>query len=117
MPLAPPAYSAAYGTPYGAAPTEAWTPINLLVPQERTMATRALVWGILSVPFFVAFPVWIMAITYAAIGLARASRLRAAGGVPVGKGRSIAGLVLGCVGVVLNVALYVGLFLYSRYSS
>jgi hypothetical protein len=124
-PSAPAAYAPTYPPApvhipqlaYGAVASEPWTPVNLLVPQAHTMATRSLVWGILSVPLFIAFPVWMLAIIYAAIGLARAGRLRAAGGVPVGRGRSIAGLVLGCVGALLNVGLYVALFVYSRYSS
>ena len=103
--------------PYAAVTNERWSPIELVIPAERTMATRALVWGILSVPLFIAFPVWMLAITFGAIGIARANRLRAAGGVPVGRGRSIAGLVLGCVGAVLTALVYVALALYSRYSS
>ena len=81
------------------------------------MATRALVWGILSIPFFIAFPVWALAITFGTVGIARANRLRSAGGVPAGAGRSIAGLVLGCVGAVLNGVALVGVALISRYSS
>jgi hypothetical protein len=120
----PPAYPPpAYVSPsaaqpaYGAITKERWSPIELVVPAERTMATRALVWGVLSVPFFIAFPTWIMAITFGAIGIARANRLRAMGGVPVGRGRSIAGLVLGCVGAALTGVVFVALAVYSRYSS
>jgi len=116
-PAYPPPPTYAPQPAYGAVVSEPWTPVNLIIPQERTMATRALVWGILSMPFFVAFPVWILAITYGAIGLSRANRLRAAGGVPVGRGRSVAGLVLGCGGALLNMVLYVALYGYSRYSS
>ena len=114
---APPAYAPAAQPVYGAVTKERWSPIELVVPAERTMATRALVWGILSVPLFIAFPVWIMAITFGAIGIARANRLRSLGGVPTGRGRSIAGLALGCVGAVLTGVVYVALFAYSRYSS
>lgn len=125
----PPAYPAPAHPPVGYAPppsaqaadgaitNERWSPIQLVVPAERTMATRALVWGILSVPLFIAFPVWMLAITFGAIGIARANRLRSAGGVPTGLGRSIAGLVLGCVGAVLTGVVYVALAVYSRYSS
>jgi hypothetical protein len=102
---------------YGAVTTERWSPLELVIPAERTMGTRALVWGILSVPLFIAFPVWMMAITFGAIGIARANRLRSMGGIPAGRARSIAGLVLGCVGAVLTGVMYVALAVYSRYSS
>jgi hypothetical protein len=99
---------------YGAAPQERWTPVDLLVPAERTMATRALVWGILSIPFFIAFPVPILAIVFGILGVIRASRLEREGGVPVGRGRAIAGIFLGGIGAVLFVAVQLMLALYVR---
>lgn len=92
---------------YGAAQDEGWSPVNLLVPAERTMATRALVWGILSIPLFIAFPVPLMAIVFGILGLARAQRLERQSGEAVGRGRSIAGIVLGAIGALLLILVVV----------
>jgi hypothetical protein len=99
---------------YGAAQPERWTAVNLLVPMERAMATRALVWGILSIPFFIAFPVPILALVFGIVGVLRAGRLEREGGVAVGRARSIAGIVLGGIGVVLFVAVQLLMALYVR---
>jgi hypothetical protein len=99
---------------YGVAQPERWSPVDLLIPAERTMATRALVWGILSIPLFIAFPVPLMALIFGIIGVVRAGRLERQGGVPVGRARSIAGIVLGGIGAVLFVAVQVMLALYVR---
>ena len=99
---------------YGAAAPERWTPLNLLVPAERKMATRALVWGILSIPFFIAFPVPLLALIFGIVGVLRAGRLEREGGVAVGRGRSIAGIVLGGIGAALFVAAQVLMALYVR---
>lgn len=88
--------------------------MDLLVPAERTMATRALVWGILSIPFFIAFPVPLLALVFGIIGVSRANRLQLESGVPVGRGRSIAGIVLGGIGAVLFVVVQLMLALFAR---
>jgi hypothetical protein len=98
---------------YGAAQPERWTPVDLLVPAERTMATRALVWGVLSIPFFMVFLAALLAIIFGIVGVVRASRLERAGGLPVGRGPSIAGIVLGAIGALLFLG-FVALFFVSR---
>ncbi|WP_309708248.1 DUF2510 domain-containing protein [Pseudolysinimonas sp.] len=102
---------------YGAAQDQRWNPVDLLVPAERTMATRALVWGILSIPLFLAFPVPLLAVVFGVIGLSRAQRLERQGGDAVGRRRSIAGIVLGGIGALLLIALVVWAGVSSRYSS
>ncbi|MEO8528596.1 MAG: DUF2510 domain-containing protein, partial [Pseudolysinimonas sp.] len=52
--------------------TDAWSPVDLLVPAARTMATRALVWGIVSVVLFYALLPGVMAVVFGSLGLARA---------------------------------------------
>lgn len=99
---------------YGAAQPERWSAIDLIVPAERTMATRALVWGILSIPFFIAFPVPILALVFGIIGVSRANRLQRESGVPVGRGRAIAGIVLGGIGALLFVVAQVALSFLGR---
>jgi hypothetical protein len=93
--------------PYGAADPDRWSPVHVVVPAERTMATRALVWGVLSVPLFVAFPVPLLALVFGIVGLARARRLAFEGHEPAGRRRSIAGIVLGGLGFLLLIALVV----------
>lgn len=85
-----------------------WTPIHLLVPAARAMANRALVWGILSIPLFVAFPAAILAIASGVIGLGRARQLVREGAHPEGRGRSAAGIVLGVLSLVLLGAAIAG---------
>jgi hypothetical protein len=78
------------------------------------MATRALVWGILSIPFFIIFLPTLLAVIFGIIGVARASRLEREGGVPVGRTRSIAGIVLGGIGVVFFIAVQIALVVFVR---
>ncbi|GAA2085944.1 hypothetical protein GCM10009840_24110 [Pseudolysinimonas kribbensis] len=49
----------------------------------------------------------VFAIVFGILGIARSRRLERLGLGPQGRSRSVAGLVLGCVGVVLGVLLVV----------
>jgi hypothetical protein len=104
VPSATPPYDPHYSSQYGARQSEGMSAVDFIVPAERTMATRALVWGILSIPLFVAFPVPLLALVFGFIGLARARRLEREGGEPLGRARSIAGIVLGSVGALMLIA-------------
>lgn len=95
---APPAYG---GTNAG------WEPMDLLVPKARTLGTRALVWGIVAVVLPIALAPAVMALVFGAMGLDYNRRLRASGLPDQGRGRSIAGLVLGAVSPLLLVGAIV----------
>jgi hypothetical protein len=86
------------------APThDDFTAINLLVPQQQTLPSRALLWGVLAVLFSVLWPPAVLAIVFGALGVRRSGRMERAGLQPEGRGRSIAGIVLGIVALLLSV--------------
>jgi len=76
---------------------------GLLLPRERTLAVRALVWGIVAVVINPLLAPSILAIVYGIMALTRVNRLVAQGVEPVGRSRAIAGIVLGSVGAVAAV--------------
>jgi hypothetical protein len=82
---------------------ESWGPVNLLVPRQRTMAVRALVWGIVAVVIDPLLAPSILAIVYGVIALGRSRQLTAQGQLPVGRRRAIAGIVLGAVGGAFTI--------------
>ena len=83
-----------------------FTAMNLVVPSGRSVATRSLVWGIVSV----LLPVMLisaLAIVFGAIGLHRA-RVRVRAGYDAdGKGRALAGVILGCVSLIEPIIFFV----------
>ncbi len=85
--------------PYAFDDRPGFTALNLVVPSGRSVATRSLVWGIVSLllPVIV---ISAMAIAFGAIGVTRARTRERAGYPPDGRGRAIAGIVLGCVSVL-----------------
>jgi len=90
--------------PYSLDDSTGFTALNLAVPSGRSVATRSLVWGIVSVviPLFVISG---LAIVFGAIGLNRA-RVRVRHGYDAdGRGVAMAGLILGCVSLVEQFVL------------
>jgi hypothetical protein len=88
---------------------ESWES-SLLVPRERTLAVRALVWGIVAVVIDPLLAPSILAIVYGVMALRRTRRLVKQGAVPTGQRRAIAGIVLGAFGAVFTIVC-VGVFL------
>jgi hypothetical protein len=85
---------------------------GLLLPRERTLPVRALVWGIVAVIINPVLAPSILAIVYGIMALIRADRLVAQGAEPFGRSRAIAGIVLGSLGAVAAivwVAVFVAL--------
>jgi hypothetical protein len=82
---------------------EQWTAVNLLIPRQKTMALRALVWGIVAVVIDPLLAPSILAIIYGAMALRRAREFEMRGQAPVGRGRAIAGIALGTFGAVFTV--------------
>jgi hypothetical protein len=75
----------------------------LLAPRGRTLAVRALVWGIVAVVIDPLLAPSILAIVYGILALRRTRRLVAQGAIPVGGRRAIAGIALGAVGAVFAI--------------
>lgn len=102
-----PGYAPVHQPVYDVAARQEFAPIHLLLPQAQSAATRSLVWGIVAVLLFVAFPAAIVAIAFGGIGLARAAKLQSRGAAPSGRGRAIAGIVLGSLSLLLLVSTVV----------
>ena len=85
--------------PYAFDDRPGFTALNLVVPSGRSVATRSLVWGIVSLLLPVVV-ISAMAIAFGAIGVIRARTRERAGHPPDGRGRAIAGIVLGSVSVL-----------------
>jgi hypothetical protein len=85
-----------------AAAGESWEN-SLIVPRERTLAVRALVWGIVAVVIDPLLAPSILAIVYGIMALRRTRRLVAQGRIPVGQRRAIAGIALGVFGAVFTI--------------
>lgn len=84
------------------------------VPPNNSKATRALVWGIISIfinPF--ALPS-VLAIVFGAQARTTADQMERAGIVDSGRGQATAGLVLGCVGAAFFVLWAVIFFTQNR---
>lgn len=92
---------------------DAFTAINLVVPTQQALGPRALVWGIVSLVLNVMLLPSIFAIVWGAMGVARIRRLRSAGVPASGGGTSVAGIVLGGLGVVMS-AVWALLVLHLR---
>ena len=119
-PAAPAPTGGAYATPaYGVQPQPTYAPTQpayygqpqyvVAVPPKNSKATRALVWGIVSIfinPF--ALPS-ILAIVFGAQGRSIANDMERAGIQDSGRARATSGLVVGIVGAALFV---VWMFLY-----
>ena len=91
--------------PYSLDDRRGFTAMNLVVPSGRSVATRSLVWGIVSVLLPVLL-ISALAIVFGIIGLNRA-RVRVRAGLDAdGKGRALAGLILGCVSLIEPFALF-----------
>ncbi|WP_374006903.1 DUF2510 domain-containing protein [Leifsonia sp. LS-T14] len=110
-PAAAPGYPS---SPYAPYPTHqpGYTAYGPMVPVKNSRATRALVWGIISIvinPF--ALPS-ILAIVFGAQGRKEAEQLEAAGYQDSGRARATAGLVVGIVGAALFVVWM--LFYFAR---
>ncbi|MDP9028741.1 MAG: DUF4190 domain-containing protein [Actinomycetota bacterium] len=84
---------------YGVA-NDSWSATNLLVPQQRSLAVRSLVWGIVAVVIDPLLAPSILAIVFGIMALNRGKRLMAQGFTPLGRSRAIAGIVLGSIGAV-----------------
>jgi hypothetical protein len=85
--------------PYSLDDRKGFTAMNLVVPSGRSVATRSLVWGIVSVLIPVLL-ISVLAIVFGAIGLNRA-HVRARSGYDAdGRGRALAGVILGCVSLI-----------------
>jgi hypothetical protein len=104
--LAPVAY-----TPAASPVRDDFTAINLLVPQQQTLPVRALVWGIVAVIFYIVVAPSVFALVYGVLGVRRARRLEDAGLGAQGRGMSIAGIVLGAVGLAMLLLAIVGAIL------
>lgn len=76
---------------------------SLLLPRERTLPVRSLVWGIVALVINPLLAPSILAIVYGIMVLIRADRLVAQGGEPFGRSRGIAGIVLGSLGAVAAI--------------
>ena len=79
-------------------------PSTLLMPKAEGLATRSLVWGIVAVVFNVILAPSVLAIVYGAIALSNGRTLGGLGQAMPKRGFAIAGIVLGCLAVVLDVA-------------
>jgi len=82
-----------------------FTAMNLVVPSGRSVATRSLVWGIVSVLLPVLL-ISALAIVFGAIGLHRARVRVRAGYDPDGKRRALAGVVLGCISLIEPIIFF-----------
>ena len=81
--------------PKPAQPLDEWTPVNLVVPQGKTLGVRALVWGIVAIWLDLALLLpSILALVYGITALARAKSLEAQGYPPQPRGLAIAGIVI-----------------------
>ncbi|MGN6325891.1 hypothetical protein [Pseudolysinimonas sp.] len=80
-----------------------FTAVNLVVPTQQSLGPRALIWGIVSLVLNVMLVPSIFAIVWGALGVARIRRLREAGVQASGRGTSIAGIVLGGLGIGMSV--------------
>ena len=102
-----------------AAPAPIFQPVDLepelglLVPKLSSMATRALVWGIVAVVLPYVFLPSILAIVYGVVGMAN-DRTLVANGRPSNATRAKAGVILGIVGAALGVAIFVLIATLSR---
>jgi hypothetical protein len=85
--------------PYSLDDRAGFTALNLVVPSGRSVATRSLVWGIVSVLIPVLL-ISVLAIVFGAIGLNRARVRVRSGYAPDGRGRALAGVILGCVSLI-----------------
>lgn len=82
---------------------EQWSAVNLVIPRQKTMAVRALVWGIVAVVIDPLLAPSILAIIYGAMALRRARDFELKGETPLGRRRAIAGIALGSFGAVFTV--------------
>jgi Protein of unknown function (DUF2510) len=85
-----------------------WGALSIIVPQPSTHATRALVWGIVSVLLPVAFIPSLLAIVFGASSIGRETA-RERQGLSTKRSRALAGLVLGIVGLVLAIGIFIAL--------
>ena len=85
------------------APAPVAPPSTLLMPKAEGLATRSLVWGIVAVVFNVILAPSVLAIVYGAVALSNGKTLGGLGQAMPRRGFAIAGIVLGCTAVVLDV--------------
>jgi hypothetical protein len=76
---------------------------SLLLPRERSLPVRSLVWGIVALVINPLLAPSVLAIVYGIMVLIRADRLVAQGAEPFGRSRGIAGIVLGSIGAVAAI--------------
>jgi hypothetical protein len=112
-----------YGQPAGYAPMQSYSPYSsgsvnphyvVAVPPKNGKATRALVWGIISIFINPLALPSILAIVFGAQARTTAEQMERARLVDSGRGRAIAGIVLGCVGAAFFVLWAVTFFTQSR---
>jgi len=89
---------------------ERWTPVNLVVPQGKSLGVRALVWGIIAFLIPVVVLPGLLAIAFGASGLVRAREYARRGIAVPGKGLAIAGVVLGAVSLLVALTAIVAVF-------
>lgn len=88
---------------------ERWTPVNLVVPQGKSLGVRALVWGIIAVLIPVVVLPGLLAIAFGASGLVRVKEYARRGIAVPGKGLATAGVVLGAMSLLVALAAIVAL--------
>lgn len=112
-------FQTSYRDPNGYVPLRSQSPYAgpqyvVAVPPKNSKATRALVWGIISIFINPLALPSVLAIVFGAQARTTADQMERAGLVDSGRGQATAGLVLGCIGAAFFVLWAVVFFTQNR---